>query len=261
MRSNSFPMNSRFIFAVLATAVFSLPLAAQTINLTLQDVTPNSPTVTWKYVPDFLQENTYVGALRFTDAASTNYNLFCIDLAQNVSFGGNYTFQFTAVQDAPVTSSSGTPMGATKTDRLSLLYGSVFGSNISGYTPLTTLNTAAKLQGFQLAVWNIVFDSVFDWSVTNNDGDFFVTSSDAGSTAAIAEANAFLDTVQANVASGGGTRMSLIALTDSTAQREIQDQLVPQDLMTSVPEPSAYAFVVGCCVLAGAFFRRRERAA
>ncbi|RFC49781.1 MAG: hypothetical protein DUW69_000882 [Verrucomicrobia bacterium] len=254
-------MKLRHILASFATAVFSLPLAAQTVNLTFQDITPTNP-ITWNYIPDSLAKNTFVGPLRFTDTGGASLYTFCIDLAQYVNFGGNYTFQYTAVPNAPITSSIGTPMGATKADHLSLLYGSVFGSNLSGYTPLTTLNTAAKRQGFQLAVWNIVFDSVIDWSVTGSAGNFYVSSTDAGSTAAIAQANAYLGAVQTDVAGGGGTRMALIALSDSTAQPGIQDQLLPLGFLVSVPEPASYALLAGGFALAGVLLLRcREQAA
>jgi hypothetical protein len=253
-------MNPRLVFAALAAAVCSLPLAAQTVNLTLQDVAPTNA-ITWNYAPDALTESSYVGLLHFTDAGGNNVSTFCIDLAQNVSFGGNYTFQLTPVSDAPITSSSGTPMGAVKADRLSLLYGSVFGSSLANYAPLTTLDTAAKLQGFQLAVWNIVFDATTDWSVTNNTGNFFVSSGDGASLAAVTQANAYLSTVQAEVANGLGARMALIALTDSAAQPGIQDQLLPSGFLESVPEPTTYALLAGCFILAGTLIRRRGPAA
>jgi len=56
--------------------------------------------------------------------------------------------------------------------------------------------------------------------------------------------------------------MALIALSDSTAQPGIQDQLLPLGFLVSVPEPASYALLAGGFALAGVLLLRcREQAA
>jgi MYXO-CTERM domain-containing protein len=83
-----------------------------------------------------------------TELAPT-FRAFCIDLAQTINIGGTFTYEVRAIEASPV---PGGPMGAAKADLLRELWG-------RHYAHVDTQNEAA---GFQLAVWEIVFDSGLD---------------------------------------------------------------------------------------------------
>lgn len=80
-----------------------------------------------------------------------NFRAFCIDLGQNISFGTTYTFSTGPVEGAPV---PGGPMGVAKANLLRELWGRHF----------TSISTNVEGSAFQIAVWEIVFDSGLDFS-------------------------------------------------------------------------------------------------
>lgn len=224
-------------------ALLAVPSPAPSVNLTFDGVSPREP-VTWHFTRDNLTGFTYAGLMRFS-ATGGNESLytFCIDIAQNVTAGANHSFITSALTAAPVTIGSGGPMGASKADNLSVLFGHVFGSDIAGYTPLSVLDTDAKQQGFQFAVWNIVYDS--DSSVFG--GDFRVEASSPSINVALDQADAWLRAVGA--AEDGSPRMKLSALSSAT----FQDQVVP------VPEPSTYAALLAVGSFGIVLLHRRLR--
>lgn len=97
------------------------------------------------------------------------FNTFCIDLVQDIYFGSTYTYTEMSVAAAPQPGAypAGTPvngMGGVKASELNTLFA-------EQYKNLTTDNA---LEAFQIAIWNIVYDT--DASVTTGDGSFYVVS-------------------------------------------------------------------------------------
>lgn len=153
---------------------------------------------------------TYAG-----DGAEGEYLTFCIELTEGLGIGNSYTFDVVDVADAP---NSLGGMGATNADLLSQLWGQFFDASFDA-------NHAA---GFQLAVWDIVYDDDFNVSA----GDFQVEN-----VALFVDiANDFLSNLD-----DAGPRADLLAKTG----RNIQDQIFV------VPAPGAMALfgIAGLLVL------------
>jgi hypothetical protein len=200
-------------------------------------------------------EDGYLGVIGFNtkkDGSGLPLSTFCIDLSQNVQLdgGGPYSFAPTNVAAAPITNSIGT-MGDIKAGQLSQLYGLVFSSL---YAPTDqgayhdvlgslTPNLQVFEQAFQMAVSDIVYGD--GSSVDNTSSGFYVTSALTGS---VQQANHWL----ADLASGDS--MQLYALTDPLNQ----DQVIPVNSLTEIPEPSTYAAILGVAALGFAVIRRRQ---
>jgi hypothetical protein len=97
------------------------------------------------------------------------FRAFCIDLNQTISFGSSYTFTTSPVEAAPV---PGAAMGLAKADLLRELWGRHFAS----------IDTNVEGSAFQIAVWEIVFDTGLDFGsgVVQVTGDPAVLSTAQG---------------------------------------------------------------------------------
>jgi hypothetical protein len=109
------------------------------------------------------------------------FNTYCIDLLQDINFGGTYTFTTAPLQDAPQPGAypAGGPtngMGTAKADEIEALFGVDYGNTTTG----------DGKEAFQLAIWNIIYDT--DASVST--GTFYVES--GASSNVIGIANGFL---------------------------------------------------------------------
>jgi hypothetical protein len=116
------------------------------------------------------------------------FNTYCIDLIQDVDFGGTYTFDLEPPASAPKAGAyvGGTPssgMGTAKANDLAALFGVDYGQTVGSSASAETAKEA-----FQLAIWNIIYDT--DASVSTGSGTFYAGSDvDSG---AISVANGFL---------------------------------------------------------------------
>ena len=251
------PVKTRILLSFFASLALGGLASAQTFNLFCDSVAPTDA-VSYTYAnmsaPGGMAttDNGYLGVIGFHASGGPEVYMFCTDLSQNVVLGGGpYALTATSLANAPVTDSTGV-MGAAKAGKLSALYGMVFGgSDVSGYNP-TSLSAYQMVgagtlgdfeQGFQMAVSALVYGDGL--SVSNPGSGFYVT---AGDSTAVAQANAWL----ADLATYAGASMPLIALTSP----EAQDQIIPSDTLTAIPEPSAYACIIGLGAIAGAVIRR-----
>jgi hypothetical protein len=96
------------------------------------------------------------------------FNTYCIDLIENIYFGGNYTFVVAPLQDAPKESAypgdTGGPMGAGKANELAELFG-------QHYADTLPVGNGVEREAMQLAIWNIIYDT--DTSVSTGAGAFY----------------------------------------------------------------------------------------
>jgi len=134
-------------------------------------------------------------------------------------------------------------IGATRAANLSYLYGYAFGG---GYSLQSAYNQAV----FQMAVWQLSHSDSFTLS-TNSTGFYF---SSPNVSSLISDTQALLTNVYNNETSI--TQMTLDVLHSDTAQ----DYILPVDSngnFVAIPEPSAWAAVVGLASLGFVLLRRR----
>ncbi|TWT33803.1 hypothetical protein KOR34_36370 [Posidoniimonas corsicana] len=179
-----------------------------------------------------------------SDTALNDLVSFCIEPAQYVS-GSWKTYSKTPVANAPDPFISGAPggyhIGQHRASALDLLadnfWGRATGSNV------------VDAVAFQLSVWEIVHEGLSgslsdpplagSWSVSDNQGTFFVSNDNPGSSLAgaiqtandwLAEVSAFYDNdVNTTSSLSHNDQLSLVALTNP----DWQDQIVQYHL----PEP------------------------
>ncbi|MGA2229461.1 MAG: hypothetical protein ABSH22_00915 [Tepidisphaeraceae bacterium] len=197
--------------------------------------------------------------------ASTNeapfaagFNTYCIDLIQDVDFGGTYTFNIEPLASAPKAGAyiGGTPsngMGTAKADDLEALFGVDY-SKTQGSSP----SAETAKEAFQLAIWNIIYDS--DSSVSTGSGTFYAGSDVASG--AISVANGFLaDALNPNNQQYDAT--DLIALVgENGAQDQIAlDPLIPISAQPPSGAPLPSSGLAGLVLIAGfGFFKWHRRA-
>jgi len=82
------------------------------------------------------------------DGIDLHYSSFCIEVSQNVYFGGTYTFATSALENAPFNSSSrvSTAMASEKADHIRRLWA----QSRAG------LDTNEQYAAFQIAIWKIL---------------------------------------------------------------------------------------------------------
>jgi hypothetical protein len=195
------------------------------------------------------------GASSNTAPYNGAFNTYCIDLIQNISFGNTYTFVEAPLISGPKAGAylSGTPttgMGAAKAAAIEEMYGQNLSTTIGN-----TQAAADASEGFQLAVWNIIYDS--DASVSTGSGVFYATSNIAPN--AVADANLFLSDAFNTADQALYPVNDLVAL---IGQDGAQDQVGINPLVTTsvgVPLPTSIfgGTVLMSCLAAVRWKRRR----
>ncbi len=129
--------------------------SATTIQARLDSVTPefhmnvsSDSGATWRTLYSGVNNFTVLGGDP-TELAPT-FKGFCIDLGQTIGFGNTYTFTAGPIEAAPV---PGGPMGLAKANLLRELWGRHF----------LGINSNVRASAFQIAVWEIVFDTGLDF--------------------------------------------------------------------------------------------------
>lgn len=128
-----------------------------------------------------------------------DFTTFCIEVTENVAPGNSYTYDIDLVANGPTTA----PMGAALADQMAELFGRFYGG--------LNLGDADQVGGFQLAVWNIVYDG--DATILAGN---FQASDGVGP---MAYADFYLGAID-----GTGPRANL----DAMLAVGIQDQIVPE---------------------------------
>jgi hypothetical protein len=142
------------------------------------------------------------------------FHTFCIEILQNIYFGETYNYNPVSLQNAPQRSGVSEAMGLVKENLIRELWAEWSGD----------LTTATKYEAFQVAIWNILYDT--DFSVSSGSGWFYLTTSQgsAAQTANVmAQANTYLDYLAANDPTGSGSlsMANLVALSNLGAQDQI----------------------------------------
>jgi hypothetical protein len=139
------------MFLSCLSLAMSIPASADTIKATITNVTPSQ---TLGIVYNGHSENAWAGILQWklnegsTLGLNSNFQTFCVEIAQNVYVNSKYTFNVVSASDTPYPTFS-TGMGAARADRLEELFGRYY--DIAD----DSNNNAAA---FQVAVWEIVND-------------------------------------------------------------------------------------------------------
>jgi len=119
------------------------------------------------------------GAFKMKDTVTMDsLVVFCLDILGKIYSNKTYNYAETA-----------TPFGNSVDLTANGGIGRIQKIFDSGYDTALTNNVTSA--GFQVALWNAVYDN--DWSVSNGDGSFFETSSNGG---VRATANAYLSAAQ-----------------------------------------------------------------
>lgn len=172
----------------------------------------------------------------------SSFTVFCLDLLAYVRAGITYTYEATTT---PFSNSSDT-LNSTEIDRIQKLFN-------TGYD--TALTNSVQSAGFQVALWNAIYDT--DWDVSDTSADFFQTDTSSGVQAA---ADAFLSAAQGYT---GLTKYSMTFLEGHANQPRSQNLVyvtsVPGDSTTPVPLPAA-AWMLLTALGGLAFLRRRGQA-
>ncbi|MBI1190530.1 MAG: hypothetical protein GC200_07620 [Tepidisphaera sp.] len=158
-------------------------------------------------------ENTRAGQMNWTRVGGTyaglqgSYSAFCIEVTQNIGYGGTYDYDVNTLNSAPrPADGSNSPMGQAKADRIAELYGRHYAS----------LSTNSDFAAFQSAIWNIVYDT----DNTIDTGSFSVNSFNSSDSTTRTKANTWLAGLNGDA---NYFRQGLFALTSDT----VQDMIVP----------------------------------
>jgi MYXO-CTERM domain-containing protein len=251
-----------FLAAVVALVMPELT-RAQTISATLNTISPYTFGSVYLQGAGVLSGG--VGSLVWT-GSSTNavpfnggFNTYCIDLVEDVYFGSAYTYTLQPLAGAPksggfLPGGSNTGMGPAKATEIETLYGMHLADTTAG-TPTALIDEEA----FQLAIWNIIYDT--DNSVDLGGGSFYAYSGlDA---AAISTADSYL----ADAASPANqARYAVSDVEALVGPNGVQDQIVVNPNLpftteaASAPLPAAAPGGVALLLLVGfTQWRRRTK--
>jgi hypothetical protein len=192
-----------FVIASIVVAGVAGSASALTIQARLDSINPdvnmsvsNNAGVSFQTLRSGVNNFTVLGG-DATELAPT-FKAFCIDLNQTINFNTSYSFTKNAVESAPL---PGGGMGGAKADLLRELWGRHF----------LAIDSNTKGSAFQIAVWEIVFDTGLDLS----DGQVRVT----GNAGVLAQAQSYM----ASLTGDSGYFAPVYALSSSSTQ----DMLVP----------------------------------
>ena len=231
--------------AAAGLAMIASPALAQPVTITNVAFNPGAVTGTIKSTPFNGAVN--IGQFQFTgtlggSGAPFSALTYCIDLTKFVSLGNvNYT-DYTIVPISSVGTISSAKAGALNallTNSLSLL---------AGATGQTAINISAARQ---MAVWEILYETGANWSVTDANSAFSIGGSGAPLTAAQSLANSYLSNVASSSWTASGD-YQLRVLNSPTRQSQV--------FLAAVPEPATWAMMIMGFGAIGATLRRRRAA-
>jgi hypothetical protein len=233
------------LVAAAGLVLIASPAIAQPVNITNVAFNPGSLTGTIKSTP--FNGNANIGRFQFTgnyvgSGAAFSELTYCIDLLKFVSLG---TVNYSDYTVTPLSAVAG--ISAGKASALNALLTNA-APLLAGATGQTAANISA---GTQMAVWEILYETGANWSVTDASSAFSVGGTNGDLTAARGFANAYLS----NVASGSwaaSSNFELRALNSPTRQSQV--------FLAAVPEPATWAMMILGFGAIGATLRRRRGA-
>jgi PEP-CTERM motif len=202
----------------------------------------------------------YAGYVNWTQTPLNNntsmtnhFSTFCIELTQNVSIGGTYTYQLNTLESAPTPGSTqtGAPggMGSLRADAIRKLWAGAYSSSM----------TQTQAAAFQLAIWRLEYDlnsnSTIGSMTDFTQGNFRANGANTAGLTAVTDAKALIKSVM----DGSYTNLEtdLVALTSDN----YQDQITVSDniSITSAPEPASISLaLIGGGILLARHLRRRK---
>lgn len=189
----------------------------------------------------------------FTNGTGSQFTAYCIDLAQNLSASDSYTLDNLALAPTPPSGSSPlAPMGQLAALRLGVLWYQHVHGAVNAY--LDT-NNADGRAAFQLAVWEITYDSQLNIPLSLSTGN--LTSGASGTV--INLVNNWLTSINAVDLNYNGPVANVWAMND-TNPANAQNQLVELGPgFADVPEPATLA-IWGLGGAIGLMVARRRKA-
>lgn len=222
------------LFAIIAAlSVTPVNAAIDTVNITHSSTYYSSATLNSPALGGSSGGGFYTGVYSWTINSATGLGTavptwgFCIELPQASSDG---TEDVIALSNAPQPPQYGTPMGGTRANAISELWGRNFDS-----TWATGGNTQTA-QAFSFAIWEIIYETDPTWNVISGAG-FSTPDSTAAELA-----NTWLGQLTGNSAYFAA---GLVAISSETGQ----------DYVVQIPEPATLSLLA---IGAAALLRRRK---
>lgn len=230
----------------LLTAGSSAAIAAPVGPVTLSKQNPNDTfdggghaNVKIKNYDPYTNANVSAGGFRITDGVN-NMIAWCLDISHNLSLPASYI-----ETDTPFSNS----YGLTGTQQANVE--KLFNTNYSGLD----LNDNDQSAGFQLALWELVYEKSSSFDVTT--GWFSASLSRWSTSLALDYANAFLDNLSGAI-TGAFNFTYYESVGETSYGRHKSKTTYSQNLISVTPVPLPAAGLLLGCGLMGLYFTNRR---